>query len=604
MTRPADGREGPRWLASLLLLGVAFFTHRAALDFATIETEDFVRMFSGAGPAGAAAWGRLFTPEYFAAFHQNHFYRPLVSACYRLGWELFGWRLEPYQGLKLLLLWGSTLLLYELALAWGVCSRFALAAGLFYAAHSLHAGYFTRLSFLDDPLLTLFSLLALLGHARWLQGRLSQGLAAFWIAAACWAALLAKESALLLPLLVGAQEAAWEAAPNDARRNPNAVYGSLLLVVLLHLLLVAWVGGGSFAALGWSGENLLATLRRAAHYLGGFWGFGAAEEVPAALLALGLVGLASLSGSRRLGWFCAAWLALGLAPYLNIVVTPALNGYFGCVDCGTLGRMSMPLAGYCLLLGLLLQSASASGRAGSVGAAVLAVSFLAVNAQRVRAVETTARTRFADEVEAGTFLAPEYVFKESRFSAVLVTLPHLRRLEPRAYAAVLARVRAALPGHTGPTIADLFASERIYADVTAYSHLSEALSHKGFLEFHRDLARAGSGDRFVARVEEASRLKDEGVALFQGGDAQAAIGRFRESLALNPDNLYTLMSLGTAYAATDRREKAAQVYERALRLRQEQPTLYAELLGARADALGRKGHGAGRANAYAVRLPE
>ena len=89
----------------------------------------------------------------------------------------------------------------------------------------------------------------------------------------------------------------------------------------------------------------------------------------------------------------------------------------------------------------------------------------------------------------------------------------------------------------------------------------------------------------------SKRLSDEGVSLFQAGSIRDAEARFREALALGPDNLSAQLSLGAILARAGRPQEALACYDRAAASGLASGDDAAGLLAARADAqeaLGRR----------------
>ena len=577
----APGKQGlpdrPGVAEGLLLLAAVAFYWQAA-DIVSVEPEDFSRMFSGS----QGSWSALLSPDYFLAFH-NQVYRPLTSVFHRLCWASFGTRLPLYPWAKIALLWVVGVCVYKLARGIFAQRRWAAAAALLYLAHPLHLAGLTRLSSVDDQLMTLFCLAALLAHRR--HRERGCGFALGWEAAAYGAALLSKETALVYPALAFLDDLARPRSPGPARRLLRD-YGMLIAVTGAFLALLAHVSAGQYGALQFFPESpWWQPLQRLARYLSILALPGTFAPRPEAVWA-GCAFLAALLAqvvwrvSPWQGLLCAGWLILPLLPVVDLVAVSSLPGYLAS-QTWPARYLTLPLAGASLLTISALAALPPKGRLRHAGAAAAALLLSLCATMSVRGFRHRAAAAAGDLQQAFSSgsRAPDRPVRNSRLESALLTLPEIRRRQPDLYA----RARSAL----GPA-AELFADRVIYSRTESIFRALDALSFKGLDKFERDLAAAGSPAAFLDRLDGAARRRDEGIALFQAGDGATAQARLREALALEPDDPWTLMSLGAVLSRSGRTREARAAYERALGLRLEDDSLRTLLRGAR-DSLPRPG---------------
>ena len=309
---PSRSWPGAGWLGGLLVAASGVWVFHRALNY-FFSADDFPALARAAGllPRLQGPWRLLSGQLYFDLL------RPVAG-------------LDPhgYHGASLLLHAACSAALFVL-LRRRLSTPAALAGAAFFATHPSHYAAAYWVSAAGAPLALLASLGALAatlqaGRARWLAVPLFA------------AALLARESVLLLPL------AMWAALGGEPRlrsgRGAARTWRDPLLVTLAALALAMAAclaatdvmgtrsGPGAYrldfgsalvanlaSYLGWSANFLLPTVRRfqdAADPLAFGWGAG--------LLALWLAGLAS-PGLRSRGWAAAGALYLALlAPALPL----------------------------------------------------------------------------------------------------------------------------------------------------------------------------------------------------------------------------------------------------------------------------------------------
>lgn len=167
-------------------------------------------------------------------------YRPVTSVSYALSWALGGGRPVVFHAVNVLLHVAATLLVLSLLGALGAGPRTALAAAALFAAHPLHVEAVAGVVGRADVLATLLCLLAARLHLSRGSARPARvGL----VALAYLLALGAKESALVLPLLLLLLDALRERlAGSDASTRATAPAG------VVRRLLATWPTHAALAA--------------------------------------------------------------------------------------------------------------------------------------------------------------------------------------------------------------------------------------------------------------------------------------------------------------------------------------------------------------------
>ena len=181
-------------------------------------------------------------PSYFTshiwAFRSPHllanYYRPLFLAWLRLNDAWFGLRPWGWHLTSVAAHLAVTYLVYLLCRRLLGDARTAAGAALLFGVHPVHVEAVADITSVQEPLSTFFILAALLAFARSRGGK-RQGL---WLAASLAftaMALLSKESALVLPLLIGTY--IWVYDVNDGAAVLRALRASLpyWAVVVLYL---------------------------------------------------------------------------------------------------------------------------------------------------------------------------------------------------------------------------------------------------------------------------------------------------------------------------------------------------------------------------------
>lgn len=251
-------------------------------------------------------WARLLAQDFWASTGGGTgMWRPLVTLSYRLDGVLSGWQPWSFHLANALAHAGACLLVARLAAARGAGQALALAAGLAYASAPALSEAVAWIAGRTDAFASLATLAALLLARRW---RERGGAARLAGALGCGAlALLAKESALVLPLLLAADAADARAAAPAPRAGPG------------HGLAVHPAARAAPAGPGAGRRGLRVSL--AALALVALWALAHRAVVPPPARA-GEPG--SLAGAAALVWAHLAWLAPWAphSPLLEVWIAP------------------------------------------------------------------------------------------------------------------------------------------------------------------------------------------------------------------------------------------------------------------------------------------
>lgn len=212
-------------LAAALLYAVT-----AGFTFVWDDLDLIVRNTALHGPG----WTALLTQDFWQSTGGGTgMWRPLVTASYRLDWLLGGGSPAVFHMVNVIAHLLAALLLVRLAHERGLPPIASFAAGMCYATAPAMSEAVAWIAGRTDAFVALFSLAALLLARRWRVRGEPWALAALALATA--AALLSKESALVLPLLLAADAA-------DQRGEPAApaVRQAWWPVLIAVVVTLAW----------------------------------------------------------------------------------------------------------------------------------------------------------------------------------------------------------------------------------------------------------------------------------------------------------------------------------------------------------------------------
>lgn len=309
-----------------------------------------------------------------AFFRDSYPGRPLRELTFLIDHSLFGMNPAGYHIQNILWHGVNAFLLYLLALRLGMGRMAAGAAALLFLVHPIQVEVVAQVSHRKDSLALAFSLLSLLSYASAFDPRRRKGLRLCLAVSLAGVALLAKQNALVLPLVF----AAWELAvlpPKERlllRRprlawclagvavaagvawvvslgGPEAFLGTMRLSLMLHANFFGEAGFSTWYAMvvkswGFMATKLLWPARLAVEYTFPVPRGWSDPWVVGALVGVFLYGVALLMAWRRrlaIPFFSLVWIVLFYLPVSNLLPT----AYFAADR-----YLYAPAAGFCLLV--------------------------------------------------------------------------------------------------------------------------------------------------------------------------------------------------------------------------------------------------------------
>lgn len=245
-------------LLAILVLAAYANTFRYGFVFDDHEQIERSRFFTDAG------W----LPEYFKHPTALNYYRPLFLCWLLFNNLLFGPNPHAFHVTSVAVHLAATLLCYVVALLLTRRMSIAAIAALIFAVHPVHVESVAWISGVTDPLLALFVLGSFLAYLRGREGRR----VVWWMLSALLAfgAMLAKETGVVVPMLIGAHALLFDEGGARARLR-SAVTAALpaLTVIPFYLL----VRGRVLAGVGHnlSGSNATMVLTWPKVLLFYFW---------------------------------------------------------------------------------------------------------------------------------------------------------------------------------------------------------------------------------------------------------------------------------------------------------------------------------------------
>jgi len=166
------------------------------------------------------------------------YYRPMFNSLLIVNYQLFGFSPFGWHLVSLLLHLTATFLVYRLARAWQLSREIAALAALLFGVHPIHVESVAWVSGVPDPLATVFVLLALIFHERFVR----EGANNKWVLASFGAALLAlftKEVAIVLAGAVALREWLRDSGEESFNTKLNRVVQRMAPFVIAAFLYLA-----------------------------------------------------------------------------------------------------------------------------------------------------------------------------------------------------------------------------------------------------------------------------------------------------------------------------------------------------------------------------
>jgi tetratricopeptide (TPR) repeat protein len=441
------------------------------------------------------------------------YYRPLAHLSFALDHAVGAGAPIVFHATNLALHALCSLLVLALFRALGASPVVSLGGACLFATHAVHSEVVANLAGRNESLAALFALAALLAHVR--GGRLALAVPPLF-----GAALLCKESAVALPLVLALHDWLWRHERPFSARRSAALAVSLLAVALGYL------AARSFALEG----GLLPTASR--------------MDNPLVELDLPLRLLNALAVTQR---------------YLGLLLLPAVLRY-------DYSRAQIPLLGSYLEPGALLVLLACALEVGAVvwlaRRSRLAAFGFGLSAASFAVVSNLG-------VPIGTILGERLLYFPSVGFCLLIPLglEHLLRSRPRALLAALALLIALHGVRAAVRTAEWESEERLYlADLPRSPNSARVRSNAGFAEQLRGnhAAALAHFDRAL-EIEPSFRdaYRNAGISLFALGDYEQAIRVFQDELARSPDDRELLDYLARALRRLGRHREADEAQARA-----------------------------------------
>lgn len=579
-------RHGTRHWPDALLLAVVSLVYLNAFGNAFVW-DDVVLIESNPAIKSWSAIGATLTSDILPGGGQGDYYRPLQMLSYRLDHAI--WRLDPlgYHLTSTLLHAGAALLFYHLVLLLLGSRPAAVAAALLWAVHPAHTEAVTYVSGRSDPLAAVFLLVSLLAFARRREAHFSvwraASLAAFFLA------LLAREAAVILPLLVVLVDWALDRRQATTATTPWRErilwrYLPYLGVALLYWgLRLATVGPTSVQGATSAvplGLRFLTTLKTVVEYLAFLLvpldphmerrvapAAGLLEpRVMGAALLVGLLGAIAWRFRRTPAGWGIAWFFVALLPVANLVPLATFMAEHWL---------------YVPSMGLFLAAGWGLGRLADAGwpqpvAAFLVVATAAwggLTIQRNRDWRD-ARTLFTSTVTSAPWSARAWSNLGNARLAAGELEPAAEALEralelygPGAieavhahhYLGVLER-RRDRPDRALEQFRLALAIDP--TDALVHSEIAVTLAAQG----HDDEARRAFEAALALDPQAPVIHSNFGNFLFHHDELEPALAQYREALRLDPDFTAAYNNLGSAYFRLGNGALAVAAYSEALRL--------------------------------------
>ncbi len=368
-------------LALTALLAIAAYVDTLTFQFVWDDAAMVAQNWRLRDPAGVLEWLRADFTVLTSGLMEGHYYRPLAALALAVDLWLWGPAPAPFHLTNVLLHAAVTVLVGRLALALGAGRLVAVLAALAFALHPAHVEAVAFVSARSDLLPASIGLGCLLAYRR--ASGVGVRALSWWAFAACLlvAAILAKESAVVLPALMSLSDLVFPVDPGNAgaRRDTWKLAARALPFWGLTAALVAWrlpevhhlAGDHITAADLW--HRLPGSLEILARYAGltvlpnhmqPFYSLPRPHSLADPGPLLGLLVVAGILACMAWTWrraplvaFGAGWFLINTIPVLDLI--PLSFREMGLAD----RYLYLPSVGWCLALarGLAAQLRRADG---------------------------------------------------------------------------------------------------------------------------------------------------------------------------------------------------------------------------------------------------
>ena len=554
-------------------------------------------------------WSNL--PHLFAGniVEQSSFYRPLQMLSYLIDYEV--WGMNP-KGFHL------TSILWHVAAALSFCGFVAaitrnrltaLLAGVLFIIHPVHNEAVAYISGRADPVMAVFVLLAFTFYLRYSD---SIRLGEYLVCVVCFvAALLSKESALILPLLIGAYHLVFRKVMNKE------------LYFMLSGLALGYLGLRLFNVIGVADmhektqtillQRVPGAFASQALYLKTllfprdlFMGYGQKLFTwrdplvwKGLVLWTGLVGVAVfMRGRRPLVSFFLAWYLIALLPVMNLY---PVNAYMAehwlyLPAMGLLALLAHALSLWAArpvwrpyatagIIAVLIMLSLTAYRQNFVWRDPIAFykRIIRINPQYTKAYNNLGKIlsqqeRYAEAAEyfrRSIEIDPRFVKGYHNYAVCMTKLDRMD--EALAYYHKALGVRPDF----APTYNNLGA---LYIDMEQYEKAEQFVNRA--LSLHPEMPKAYYNLGLIAQARRQNQQAREyfqlalkydpnyaaaknnlGSMMGREGELQSAIENYRQVLMVEPDNYSVMNNLGILYGRLGKGDEAMELFRSALRIK-------------------------------------
>jgi tetratricopeptide (TPR) repeat protein len=543
------------WHIGLVLaLALLCYAQTAVYQFVWDDSEQIVansriRSFSHLGEAFQENFW-----AFYGASAQSHYYRPLQTVTYMIGYAFGGLSPVPYHWLNILLHMMSSLAL--LWLAWELFrdEKIALWAGLLFAAHPMHTESVAWAAGVTDVGCGLFYFVSL---ASWLRSNRS-GQSWRWLSGLAFlAALLFKEMALTLPaVVIGLQYVQDKDTGNRKWSRRFASWSPLVLALAIYVALRIHALG-SFAPqptplplrfwdrmltvaylLGLYVTKLFLPVSQNAYRLfEPFSRLAPAHWIPALVTLSVFVGMAVICRRNLKLLIVAGWALIALAPVLS----------FESVGQNVFAEryLYIPSAGFCLFLPGIARSLGTkfSQRQVQVFGIAIVAAFALLTLKR-NPVWRDEKTLYLSTLSVSPWAAMmhqnlgDVYYREGNSSAALNEFE----------AAFTSSVRAFVPSKRDQYNA-LIGISTVYLDTDRLEQAWQTASEAGRLD------QGGAEAYFLLGTIRSKQERD--------AEAESLL---KKAVALKPDHVAAQINLGSVLISEGKPAEAAQHFRLALQI--------------------------------------